>query len=399
MGGARRLRGGRPGAERVSGVDSRFRASPIITAHAVRQADVDKRRPGARDVEDPVTDQFVCVTGAGGFVGSQLVRLLLSEGYRVRGTCRNPAKEAHLRQLAGADERLELVAADLLTPGAFDEALADITTVMHTASPYIVDVKDPATELVAPAVEGTLNVLRAAKLHPSIKRVVLTSSVAAVSDEPDKTHTLTEADWNTKSTLKRNPYYYSKTLAEKAAWDFMKTERPGFDLVVINPFAVIGPSLTPALNTTNQFFADVFKKRYPAILGLHYTFVDVRDVALAHVLAMTTPRAKGRYLCAAGGISMRDIMPLIRKHPAAEGANGKHLPRRGLDGGFGNFLVKRIMSRFQPRGSGSYLRTHIGREYRFDASRIKRELGLTFRPVEASIRDTLDDMARWGHIP
>ena len=344
-------------------------------------------------------EALVCVTGAGGFVGSQLVRLLLAQGYRVRGTCRNPAKDKHLGVLPGADERLDLVAADLLTPGAFDDAFADVTTVMHTASPYVIDVKDPQAELVTPAVEGTLNVLRAAKNNPRIKRVVLTSSVAAVSDQPEKNRVLTETDWNQTSTLRRNPYHFSKTLAEKAAWDFMRAERPNFDLAVINPAGVIGPSLSPALNSTNQIFADLFKGRYPAIIGLTWSLVDVRDVALAHVLAMTTPRAKGRYLCAAATLSMRDLVPLVAQHAIAnEGGNGKKLPRRRLDGAFGNFLVRTILSRFQPRGSGSYLRTHIGRTYQFDTTRVRRELGLTFRPVEGSIRDTLDDLARWGHV-
>ena len=346
-------------------------------------------------------EALVCVTGAGGYVGSQLVRLLLAQGYRVRGTCRNPAKDKHLGDLPGAAERLALVTADLLTPGAFDDAFADVTTVMHTASPCLVDVKDPQAELVTPAVEGTLNVLRAAQKNPRIKRVVLTSSIAAVSDQPENGKVLTETDWNHTSTLTRNPYHFSKTCAEKAAWDFMRAARPNFDLAVINPASVIGPSLSPALNSTNEFFTDLFKGRYPAIIGLSWSFVDVRDVALAHVLAMTTPRAKGRYLCSAGTLSMRDIVPLVAQHAftqGAQGARGKKLPRRRLDGAFGNFLVKAILSRFQPRGSGSYLRTHIGRAYAFDTSRVRRELGLTFRPIEGSIRDTLDDLARWGHV-
>ena len=135
--------------------------------------------------------------------------------------------------------------------------------------------------------------------------------MAAVTDEPDSGHTLTEADWNAKSSLDRNPYYYSKTLAEKSAWDFMAQRKPLFDLVAINPFMVVGPSLTSALNTSNQIFVDLLKGTYPGILSLTWGFVDVRDVADAHVRALGTPSAHGRYLCAGDTLSMRGLVALL----------------------------------------------------------------------------------------
>lgn len=336
----------------------------------------------------------VMVTGASGFVAGQLIRELLAQGYRVRGSVRSTLSELDwLRGLKGA-ERLALFEAELLAEGAFDAGCEGATTVMHTASPYALTVKDARKDLVEPAVQGTLNVLRAAARAKSVKRVVLTSSVAAMTDEPDRRVTLNEESWNRKSSLKRNPYYYSKTMAERAAWDFMKAEKPRFSLVVVNPFLVIGPSLGPGLNTSNQVFADLLNGKYPAIMDLAWGLVDVRDVALAHVLAMSTPRASGRYLCAAETIHMRDVVKLFSENGYGE---GHRLPTRNLAHPAGSMLA-RGLSFFQPSGVGSYLRTHLGRWPVFDNGRIKRELGLTFRPVAKTLLETAADLVRWGHV-
>ena len=192
----------------------------------------------------PLPDALVLVTGANGFIASQLIADLLASGYRVRGTVRSVEKGTEpLRALPGAAERLELVAAELSTEGAFDAPMKGITHVVHTASPYSMNVADPQRDLVDPAVNGTRNVLMAAHRAGGVQRVVLTSSMAAITDEPGSDHVLTEADWNVKSTLSRNPYYLSKTLAEKEGWRIVEAEKPRFDLVVINPFVVIGPSI------------------------------------------------------------------------------------------------------------------------------------------------------------
>jgi dihydroflavonol-4-reductase len=337
----------------------------------------------------------VCVTGATGFVASWLVSALLRKGDRVRGTVRDRARASHLNTLPGGAEGLELAEADLQNRGAFDAAVAGCTTVFHTASPYAVDVADPQRDLVDPAVQGTLNVLSACAGASVVQRVVLTSSMAAVTDEPDAEHVLTEADWNTKSTLTRNPYYLSKTLAERAAWDFMARERPPFDLVVVNPFVILGPSLGRAINTSNQILVDLVNGVYPAIISLTWGLVDVRDVATAHVRAAEVPTASGRYLCAQQPVTMRQIVEWLRE--AGYGA-GTRLPSRRLDNALGNLLV-RLDSYRRPAGAGSYLRTHVGRTPRYDTSKIARELGLTFRPARETVLDTMQDLARWGHVP
>lgn len=184
-----------------------------------------------------MSEKAVAVTGASGFVASHLVAQLLSKKYRVRGSVRDAKKSAELTFLTGMDTDglLSLHSADLNQPDSFEETLSGAETVFHTASPYSLTVKDPQKDLVTPAEMGTLNILRQAARTKTVKRVVLTSSMAAITDEPDG-RVLTEDDWNEHSTLRRNPYYFSKVRAERAAWEFMREQKPDFDLVVINPF-------------------------------------------------------------------------------------------------------------------------------------------------------------------
>jgi len=339
----------------------------------------------------------VLVTGASGFIASRIIEQLLVKGHHVRGTVRSlkTQKElAVLRDLPGASDRLQLLEADLLMEGAFESAAQGSDVVLHTASPYVLDAKDPQKDLVEPAVAGTRNVLAACQKSTTVKRVVVTSSMAAITDEPESERVLTEADWNVKSSLTRNPYYFSKTLAERAAWDFVEQQKPGFDLVVINPFLVIGPSLSSSLNPSNQLFVDLLKGTYPGVMNLTWGFVDVRDVADAHVRAAELASAHGRYIVAGETVGMRAVIELLQKHGWGP---GNKLPKLGMDCTMGDFAV-RLSSYLQPQGVGSYLRTHVGRVPRYDNTKVKTELGLTFRPVETSILDTLADLAQQGHI-
>jgi dihydroflavonol-4-reductase len=338
----------------------------------------------------------VCVTGASGFVGSRIVADLLDRGYTVRGTVRNPddtEKYGFLMKLPGATDRLTLHQGQLLEDGSFDDAMAGCRWAIHTASPYALDVEDPQRDLVDPAVKGTLNVLRSA-LGGGVDKVVVTSSMAAITDEPESDHVLTEEDWNEKSTLQRNPYYLSKTEAEKAAWKF-HGEHPELDVVVINPFLIIGPSLTPSLNESNKVFVDLLGGEYPGVMSITWGMVDVRDVSEAHVRAMENPEATGRYICVEHCVEMSDVVKLLEEAGYGE---GRKLPRFDMACSVGDYAVK-LLSYFQPRGVGTYLRTHIGRVPRFSSAKIQESLGMAFRPVETSIRDTVDDLIRWGHVP
>lgn len=336
----------------------------------------------------------ILVSGATGFIAGHTIERLLAAGHDVIGTVRDPEntdKTRHLTQMPGAAKRLKLVAADLTDDDPFG-AHTDVDVILHMASPYVLNVRDAQVDLVNPAVQGTLSMLKAAAKSPRVRRVVLTSSMAAITDEPDG-RVLTEEDWNTESSLARNPYYYSKTMAERAAWDFMERENPGFDLVVINPFLVIGPAQTAAINTSNQMFIDILAGVYPAVLALEWGFVDVRDVADAHVTAIDPHVAPGRYLAANATMNMAALIDLMRD----QGFEAANLPKLKMTNAFGTALMK-LVSYTQPSGVGSYLRTHLGRVPRFDNGKIRSAMGLTFRPVEDSIRDTLADLVLWGHI-
>ncbi len=337
----------------------------------------------------------ILVSGANGFIASHTIERLLAAGHDVVGTVRHSAnqeKNAYLHTMENAEKHLTLVAADLTDPDPFGPHVEQ-DYIIHMASPYVLHVKDPKRDLVDPAVKGTVSMLEAAAKSKRVKRVVFTSSMAAITDEPED-HMLTEADWNEKSSLTRNPYYYSKTMAERAAWEFMDRVKPNFNLVAINPFLVIGPAHTSALNTSNQIMANIIKGLYPAIMALNWGMVDVRDVANAHILAMENEEASGRYLCASGNMEMNDVVSVMRQC----GYGHTKLPTLNFTGPIGTWLM-RLASYTQPSGLGSYLRTHLGRVPRFDNTKIKRDLGIDFMNPEDSLRETLQDLSKWGHIP
>ena len=342
-----------------------------------------------------ITYKPVCVTGASGFIAAHIVRQLLVQGYSVRGTVRkSPKNYPFLLGLPGASERLELVEADLLSNGAYDRAIEGCDYVMHTASPYQINVKNPQTDLVDPAVNGTETVLESCLKSAGVKRVIFTSSIAAITDEAESNKVFTEQDWNTMSSLERHPYHYSKTLAERAAWDFIMRKRPKFDLVAINPFMVIGPSLGPSLNTSNQIIRDILMGVYPGIMDINWGFVDVQDVAKAHILAMETDTASGRYLCSGEAMNMKTLIALL----TSSGFATYSLPKINLSGKAGTLLMK-ALSFTQPRDTGVYIRTNLGRTMRYDNAKIKRELGISFKPAKESIIEAVKDMVQWGHLP
>ncbi|CAI0412534.1 unnamed protein product [Linum tenue] len=213
----------------------------------------------------------VCVTGASGYIASWLVKLLLSRGYTVKASVRDPndpRKTEHLRALDGASERLQLFKANLLEEGSFDSVVQGCDGVFHTASPFYHDQK----ELIDPAVKGTLNVLNSCAKTPSIKRVVLTSSIAAVAynGKPRTPEVVVDETWFSNPDFCRETklwYVVSKTLAEDAAWKLAKEK--GMDLVAINPAMVIGPLLQPTLNTSAAAVLSIMKGNALSLLTHH----------------------------------------------------------------------------------------------------------------------------------
>jgi len=278
--------------------------------------------------------------------------------------------------------------------GSFDEAINGCNYVIHTASPYVLSVNDPQTELVDPAVNGTLTVLRSCK-KLNVKKVVLTSSMAAITDHPEKVYT--EEDWNVKSTLKRNPYYYSKKLAEEAGWRYVTEIKDNgeecFDLVVINPFLVIGPSLSKeGVNTSNAIFQGLLTGEYPVIMRIGWGIVDVRDVAQSHILAMENDNAEGRYICCNTTLWMKDVVAFLKGHyPKYK------LPKTEMDCNIGSGLVK-FLSNFQKAGVRDYLKTNLDTYPEFDNSKIKNQLGIEFRDVYQTILDTCGYLLDFGLV-
>ncbi|CAL8462009.1 g1540 [Coccomyxa elongata] len=242
----------------------------------------------------------VTVTGASGFIASELVKQLLEKGYNVRGTVRSLKKQekvAHLKALNEAlPGNLTLHEADLLQEGSFDEVVRGSDYVFHTASPFFMGSDNPQKDLVDPAVKGTTTVLRSvAKSKDTVKRVVLTSSVAAImkmKKGPLKGKVFTDEDWNDEATVNEGSYEYSKTQAEKAAREL--AEKEGFEIVTIHPSFVMGPVIFDRADATSIVTMKGFVEHG------QYSFFpwhcDVRDIARAHVLAAEVPTASGRYI-------------------------------------------------------------------------------------------------------
>ncbi|MGW1738624.1 NAD-dependent epimerase/dehydratase family protein [Nocardia sp. NPDC001965] len=331
----------------------------------------------------------VLVTGATGFVAGHVIVELLEHGYAVRGTVRGAAdtgKRAHLVEYAarvGGD--LEFVAADLNADEGWAEAVEGCTEVLHVASPFPSAPPADDSELIRTAVDGTLRVLRAAAAVPAVRRVVLTSSIAAIAHGHHDDAVRTEADW---TVVERSPAYQrSKTLAERAAWEFagsLPAERD-LELVVVNPGMVLGPLLSPETSTSHEPVRRLLAGEVPGLPRVGWSVVDVRDLAVAHRLALETADAAGkRYICAGEHVWMRDMAHTL----AAEyGPRGFRIATRGLPS-----VLVRLAAVFD-RGLRLTVPA-LGKVERVSAARAREELGWTMRPVAESIRDTADSLLR-----
>ncbi|CAL4953853.1 unnamed protein product [Urochloa decumbens] len=255
---------------------------------------------------------IVCVTGGSGFIGSWLVRLLLDRGYSVHATVKNLQDEGETKHLQALDEagaRLRLFQMDLLDPASIRPAVEGARGVFHLASPVILHpTQDPENELVEPAVKGTLGVLRAAK-DCGVGRVVMVSSQTAMVPNPDwpVDKVIDEDSWADIDLLKKLQLWYSvsKTLAEKAAWDF--AEKQGLQLAVLNPVLVLGPTLTPSLTGSLQVFLQIMKGERFDMDEYFLGCVDVRDVVQSLVALYENPSAQGRHLCLESAERMVDF--------------------------------------------------------------------------------------------
>ena len=337
----------------------------------------------------------VLVTGASGFVAGHCIEELLRNGYAVRGTVRSLAatgKVAHLRARADAvGGALEFAEADLDFDRGWSDAVAGCTYVLHVASPNPPEAPRNEDDLIRPAVDGTLRVLRACAENGAVRRVVLTSSIAAITSGHDnRDHTVyTEADWSVVEACR--PYPKSKTLAERAAWAFVEDlpEDRRFELVAVNPGFVIGPLQHPVSATTVEVIRLLMNRAYPASPRLGFAVVDARDIAIAHRLAMESPKAAGnRYICAGEHLWLHDMAAQL-----ADEFNSRGF--RVPTGRMPTWLLWTI-ARFD-RTARSAL-GFVGRRECVTAQKALDELGWTTRPAATSVLDTGRSLVEHGLV-
>lgn len=332
--------------------------------------------------------QTVLVTGGSGFVASHLIEQLLAGDAMVHATVRSLANRAKMQPLWAMQSRypnrLRLFEADLLKAGSFNAAMESCSIVHHVASPFMLPekIKDGHRQMLAPALQGTRNVLESVNGTASVKRVVLTSTVGAIfGDYIDvmsmKDQTLSETYFNTTSTIENNPYHYSKVMAEREAWRICNAQHR-WSLVTINPGLILGPSLTPTSESGSLFLLDEMIKGYffYGTPNLSLTTVDVREVAFAHIKASSTPSASGRYILAEKQmISFLDIAKILRTvHSRPYLLSKRQVP---------DWLVKLIGPFFGL--TQEYMRNHLGIRFAVDNQRSINELGVVYRPIQETL--------------
>jgi len=336
---------------------------------------------------------MVLVTGGSGFIGSHCILQLLDAGHQVRTTVRNLRREDDVRAMlkqggATPDNRLSFVAADLESDAGWPQAVAGCEYVLHVASPFPATVPEDENELIVPAREGALRVLRAAR-DTGVKRVVLTSSFAAIGyGHKPQVKPFDETSWTNPGGDDVAPYVKSKTLAERAAWDFMAKEGGSLELSVVNPVAVFGPVLGPDYSTSILLLQRLMDGAMPGCPRLAFGVVDVRDVADLHVRAMTHSAARGeRFLAVAG--DFMSIQEIARVLKARMGAAARRVPTRELP----NWLV-RIAALLDP--AVKQILPELGKAKNATNDKAKRVLGWAPRSNEESIVAAAESLVRLG---
>jgi nucleoside-diphosphate-sugar epimerase len=330
--------------------------------------------------------QTILATGGTGYIGSWVVKGLLENGHIVRLTVRQKSdseKYQGLAEIAETNEgSLEIWEADLLKEGSFDEAAEGCDTIIHMASPFILKIKNAQRELVDPAVKGTANVLSAANKSSSVKKVVLTSSIAAtygdaIDMSDQNLSAITEQQFNTTSSLTHNPYSYSKVEAEKKAWEIAK-QQSSWELVVLNPVFVMGPSLSShsqseSLKMMREMLAGKFKM---GVAELYFGWVDVRDVAKAHIYCAEN-QAEGRHILSERVLIMLSYVDIVRKYTRN--------PKRMAKSNMPKWLIKIVGGLFGL--TRKFVENNVGVPVEIDSSKSREKLGLKYTPMEQTVED------------
>ena len=337
----------------------------------------------------------VLVTGGSGFIASHTILQLLAAGYRVRTTVRNLSRESDVRAMlknAGGDpgDQLSFVAAELMSDTGWPAAVSGCEYVLHIASPFPSQVPKDENELIVPAREGALRVLRASR-DAGVTRVVLTSSFAAIGyGHAERQIAFTEKDWTNPAGDDVMPYTKSKTLAERAAWDFINREGAGLELAVVNPVGVFGPVLGPDYATSIMLVEKMMNGALPGVPRMCFGVVDVRDVADLHLRAMTNPAAKGeRFLAVAGDFMW--LTEIARVLKDRMGDRARRVTARQLP----DWLVR--LARFKDPAVKQII-PELGKWKNATSEKAQRILSWTPRSREESVVATAESLVKLGLV-
>ncbi|KAG6609735.1 putative dihydroflavonol-4-reductase [Phytophthora cinnamomi] len=355
-----------------------------------------------------LSDKPICVTGVDGFLASWIVCELLNRGYHVRGTVQNGKDDiSGLLQLPNANKNFSVVETSLLTPEACDMAVQGCDFVIHTGTPSSCSVRDPLSEQQEPGVHSIgsrmhciipmmTNFIQACA-RARIKRVVLTSSVAAMADSVSPESIINDACWNVTSSLEKNPHFLSLKLAEEAAWqlvDQLPSDRR-IDLVTMNPGTLFGPMLSKSkLAPGNQVIYDLITGQYSALVDLNWSMIDVRDCAVAHIAALENNDARGRYICVNRSVWMKDIVDILSNN----GYSGRDLPWKvGLPSWVGRLPAYSVQ--LGQVGASLYAFDPASvRSSPYLGDKLVEHLNVRFRSVDSTVVESANDLLKWGLI-
>jgi dihydroflavonol-4-reductase len=339
----------------------------------------------------------VLLTGASGYIGKHIALQLLNQGYQVRASVRSLTKSEevinavtpHLLDKSNLESRLTFVELDLEKDSGWEAALDGIDALLHTASPFPIASPKDENDLIRPAVEGTLRALKAAK-SVGVKRVILTSSYAAVSglDLPADKAAYDETMWtDVTHPVGRIAYTKSKTLAEKAAWDFIKNQAPEISLTTINPVLVLGAPLDDNFGSSISVVERIMKGKDPMLPDLRFPIVDVRDVAQMHVNALKNDATKGeRILASSETYSFVEIAKLVKSLYPKSKAKTVQAPT----------IIIKFLSNFD--GEIKAILPVLGKPMIASNDKARRLFGMKFIPIDVTIRDSADYLVKSGFI-
>lgn len=332
----------------------------------------------------------VFVSGGSGYIAGFLIRQLIAEGWTVHTSIRDLAKEATVRaSLAVDDSKLKFFAADLTGDAGWAEAMAGCSHVAHVASPLPSNAPKSDDELIVPARDGALRALKAAKAA-GVKRFVMTSSMAAIAYGHGRSKSVfTEADWTDPTSPDAYAYVRSKTIAERAARDWVAAEGGDMEFVTVNPSLVLGPLQSGDFSTSLEAIKKLLEGSMPGLPNFGFGIVDVRDVADMHVRCLTMPDMAGeRFICSGPFLMMADVAAILRE---GLGPQGRKVPKRKLP----DWLM-RVVGRFDP--VVRQVLGELGNVRDTDISHARTKLGWSPRPPEESVLDTARDMIRLGIV-